>query len=467
MKPCLAALLVSLALAACAAPQPATESPRRIFPASGEIDPGAVGVFRSADYGWILEISPAGITRWQDTPRACYRTPDSPTAQFMGQVEYAWFTPTPEGARFQYLPGDENTPFERLDALPERCGAEALTAPTALFEVFASAMAAHYAFFQERDIDWAARTETARARVHDGMSEAALFDVLAGMLDGLSDSHTKLIAQIDGEVRRVQDGQGETLPFIRNGMGETPWLIGLIDQLLGEVLEDGRHIANDRIVAGTIVTDAGDRVGYVQIFTMGGFDESEPIATEAWAAAERAAFDRHMDEIIGGFAAHDAVIIDLSNNRGGYDAIARDIAARFTDHAFEAYANRPGSSDGAPHAHVIEPADGPIFTGPTAVLTSDVTVSGGEIATLSLRQLDHVVHAGMTTRGSFSTPLAKPLPNGWYLELSNEIYAAPDGQVYEEVGIAPEWEIPVYPQNRPVEGHADALRILAERLTTG
>jgi carboxyl-terminal processing protease len=100
------------------------------------------------------------------------------------------------------------------------------------------------------------------------------------------------------------------------------------------------------------------------------------------------------------------------------------------------------------------------------LLTSDVTVSGGELATLALRQNPRVVHAGATTRGAFSTPLAKRLPNGWLLELSNEVFAAPDGSVYEETGIKPSTALEVYPEGAPVEGHWRAVEALTEMIAS-
>ena len=72
-------------------------------------------------------------------------------------------------------------------------------------------------------------------------------------------------------------------------------------------------------------------------------------------------------------------------------------------------------------------------------------MSGGEIATVALRQLPNVTHYGATTRGSFSTVLSKPLPNGWVAELSNERFLAPDGVLYEETGITPDVALEVSP----------------------
>ncbi|MXP36837.1 hypothetical protein GRI55_13875 [Erythrobacter citreus] len=91
------------------------------------------------------------------------------------------------------------------------------------------------------------------------------------------------------------------------------------------------------------------------------------------------------------------------------------------------------------------------------MLTSDVTMSGGELAMLALRQNPRIVHAGATTRGAFSTPLVKRLPNGWLLEFSNEDFAAPDGRVYEEAGIKPSTALEIYSGGALIEGHWRAV----------
>lgn len=160
------------------------------------------------------------------------------------------------------------------------------------------------------------------------------------------------------------------------------------------------------------------------------------------------------------------VIVDLSNNRGGWDKIAKAIPARFTDQAYVGFTTATRGSGLSPFPHIIEPASGPRFTGPVYLLTSDVTVSGGELATLAQRQNPRVVHAGATTRGAFSTPLAKRLPNGWLLELSNEIFAALDGSVYEETGIKPSTALEVYPGGAPVEGHWRTVEAFAEMIVS-
>jgi len=52
------------------------------------------------------------------------------------------------------------------------------------------------------------------------------------------------------------------------------------------------------------------------------------------------------------------------------------------------------------------------------------------------------------------------------LELSNEVFAAPDGSVYEETGIKPSTALEVYPEGAPVEGHRRAVEALTEMIAS-
>ena len=426
------------------------------------------GVWQSRGYGRILEIDEQGVTQYE-IGDSCYR-PDRSGGDLsaMDSIGYSFYRMLPgeESAIFLLTRGDTNVVFDRLESLPQACLAEAAVGRAGVANAFLDAFERHYAFFDSRPPGHDTRARRTRALMTPEMSDAQLWDALAAYMEGLSDSHTKLIGEVDGERRRVQDGQGETLPMVRASEGgETAWLIGLIEQTMAGLDDGAQHTGNDRIVWGLI----DDRVGYLQVFQMGGFTNREDFGSEAWAEAEMAEFNRIMDDAFSAYAEAgvEAVILDLSNNRGGWDKIAKAIPGRFTDQAYTGFTTVTRGSGLAPFPHVIEPAEGPGFPGPVYLLTSDVTVSGGELATLALRQNPRVTQVGTTTRGAFSTPLAKRLPNGWLLELSNEVFAAPDGSVYEERGIAPQVEMEVYPTDAPVEGHNTALDRVAAMIEGG
>lgn len=462
-----ASLLFSTVLAACSSVTSSSLVDRDTYGSVESLAPfdelpeAVTGVWESRGYGWIFEIDAEGLTQYQVAGDACFRTPEEAKGLTDTlSIDYQLYRPgvSPDMLILQLLPEDTEIHLKRIDALPSACLSEPDSSPEAVIQYMASLVGENYAFFEERGIDWPQRVEVALDGVEAVQSDAALFERLAEMIDGFSDSHTKLIATVDGENQRQQDGLGETLSFIRAADQETPWLIGIFTGLMEDVLDQGsQHTANDRILWGTI--DNG-RVGYIQILQMGGFSGVD-IGAPEFRDAEFEVFDAVMDEALMAMSGSEFVILDLSNNRGGYDAISRRVASRFTDEAFDAYISYVPGSGVAPRMRMVYPADGARYTGPVKLLTSDVTVSGGEIATLALNQLPNVTQYGGTTRGSFSTVLSKPLPNGWVVELANEVVAAPDGTSYEETGIAPDIEMDVFPKDDPVAGHRRAIETLA------
>lgn len=455
-----------LAVACGSTPIDQTPLTRDDFAAPREMEAGTplpdtvTGVWRARGYGWVFDISDEAVRQYQITDTFCFETPEASkkTTETLA-LDYSIYREHPSGEHLilQLLPEDTEIWADRIEALPAACMDGTPEDPVTVFNYAAELIGEHYAFFDARNIDWPARVEAARGTVTEDMSDAALFEAIASLIDGFSDSHTKLIGEVDGEGRRQQDGLGETLPYLRNAGRENEWLIGIFGGLQQDVLDEGaQHTANDRILWGTI--DDG-RVGYIQILQMGGFSGVD-IADPAFRQAEFDAFDKVMDDAFAAMENAEFVILDLSNNRGGYDAISRRVASRFASDAFDAYQTYVPNSGVPARMRRIEPADA-TYTGPVKLLTSDVTVSGGEIATLALRQLPNVTQYGQTTRGSFSTVHSKPLPNGWVLELSNEVIAAPDGQVFEETGIPPQVEMEVFPLDQPVEGHKRAVLTLA------
>lgn len=434
--------------------------PLRSIVENGAVNPHSLGAWVSRGYGYILNITDDGLTRYHDDGSYCFATPEAAKgATDSLSLEYRYFRTSPDGqwAAFQLLPDDTQIVFDRLSSLPERCFSVTPNDYTTNFDIFARLIGDHYAFFKERKIDWPARVAAARPKLAQIGNDKEFFDLLASMIDGFSDSHTKLIAVIEGQKRRQQDGQGQTLPMVRNGIGETPWLIGIFGNLAEKTLSPSYHVANDRIIWGKI----GDNVGYIQIFVMGGFTGTD-IADPGFRDAELAALDSIMQEAFTAFSNADAIILDLSNNRGGYDAISRRLAGYFSDEPYVAYTTQARGA-GQPPVHRMASAPDDIkFTGPVYLMTSDVTVSGGELAVLAMKQLPNVSLAGGATRGSFSTVFSKPLPNGWVIEMSNEVIAGADGAVYEETGIAPDLILDVYPSGDPIGGHAKAIHAVVD-----
>jgi carboxyl-terminal processing protease len=329
--------------------------------------------------------------------------------------------------------------------------------------VTAATFAAFYPSSRERHIDWSTRARIADKAAGKATSDAALFDVLDGLMSGLNDPHVGLQATLGGGERDVESGQAATLIRVRSdskeadpAASEKAWLQAYRRGVMDDVLKGrGHQMANNRVIWGRV-----GEVGYLNVVSMGGFDKGA-------APGDPAALDKALDEALEAFEGAKAVIVDVSNNRGGYDDIGLRIAGRFADRSRLAWTKIAVGARGAvPQAFHVEPAGGRRYLGPVYLVTSDVTVSAGETFTLAMRALPNVVQVGERTRGALSDKLNKPLPNGWMLTLPGEIYRDPRGMRFEAVGIAPDVARAVFAGDL-AEGHARMIRALMGEIEQG
>ncbi|MFP2898104.1 S41 family peptidase [Corallococcus sp. 4LFB] len=453
-------VLVGL-LAACAAPRATSK----------DLASGGYGVWRSRGYGWLLTVTPEGMRLHHETAAGCYPDPSS-TAELKELFGTQEPGPSADVRDFLSAPGETRYRFDRLATLPADCDVHRAWSALELFDVFRATFAEHYASFPQRDPDWLARMDAQRSRVTPDMDGRALFTLFADALRSLNDAHVELLAD---------DAASGTLTYEARPTGtfamleqaalatgrpkrevQREWMRAYRDGILQTVLRGEGHVgANQRVLWGF----AAPRVAYLNVLTMGGFvtgtEEAAPTL-----AQELAALEPVLDEALTAFSTADVLILDVSNNRGGHDAVARALAERFTAQPRRAYTKwATGAKDVPPQTFTLQPTSRPSFHGPVYVVTSDVTVSAGEVLTLALRALPNVVQVGTATRGAFSDMLVKPLPNGWTVHLSNEHYTDMKGQDFEARGLPPQRPLDVFGDDQaPWHAHARAIRALADSL---
>lgn len=450
---------LALCVSGCVA-SPLSISDVRAFTASQH-----AGVWQSQGYGYVMVVAPDSVRAYHLAGDVCVEHPDGELSllDFLdlyrsgenGQVLYLSSVLDP----FEYV-------FRHVRSLPAPCLTPTANTPIRNLDALAAYFRQHYAFFDLYGVDWDERVALARSAMTADVSEQAMFEGMSDLLRPLKDSHIQIDAEIHGQ-RFVYDGNpGKTDLAVaewgeRNTMS-TNQAIGLfrrgywIDDIRDTLLKgEGEITANGRIQYGVLP----ENVGYIAFVSMGGFINGEVDTIHE----ERSALAAAMNDALALFTKRDvkAVVIDLSLNIGGYDFIGLDIAGRFANSRTLAFTRRPGDDPQAKDfALYVEPFAGLQFTGPVYVLTSDLTVSAGEILTLSLRALGNVTHVGETTRGAFSTVLTKYLPNGWEISLSNEVYTDPQGDVWEGRGIEPAVDIIVFDVNEPIKGHVEAVRTI-------
>lgn len=105
-----------------------------------------------------------------------------------------------------------------------------------------------------------------------------------------------------------------------------------------------------------------------------------------------------------------AIIVDVRDNNGSDEAIAREVAARFYDRSrtyrTSQFRNGAARSDfGSPIPVTLDPAGARRFAGPVAVSTNRFIGSSAEDFICMMRVLPPVTTIGDTTIGNGSNPL--------------------------------------------------------------
>ena len=416
------------------------------------------GIWQSRGYGWVLEVLQAGFRVYDIT--AISGVPvdegDSFDAAF-GDVE----AEGPTVMRLKHR-GDVTTYwFDRLEALPAQIRAGNFSSDDAPrnFEVLWRQFRENYAFFALRQVDWEESYWRFRPQVGAGMGREALWSIFGEMVAPLRDTHVRISdgARASYVTSPIRDRKAKFLGTFKAPAWSDDRLAytRTIQQAFGEMFLHGRYrpTSNHMMIYGEI--DPG--VGYVSLFGEFGhaataracaaLDLPRPrLEAASFLADEIAAIEQSLDEVAHAFADMRAVIVDARLNYGGYDRIALEFAGLFTDRRRIAYRKKAWTGNGFTSSQSIEiaPRKHSLSHLPVCLLTSRQTASAGEILVLGMMSCPNVTRVGEATLGILSDNLYKPLPIGWEVSLSNEIYEAPDGALYEAVGIPPQVETPVF-----------------------
>jgi len=415
------------------------------------------GIWRSRGYGYVLSIDAAGLKLFHVAGPFCYADPrrkQDPDGLF------AFHRTLKDGVlAFSAVPGQTRYVFDRLPEMPVACSDRTPWTPPRIAALVAATFADLYPTFAERGIDWRARTDMASRLLDAHASDAALFEALRMLLAGVEDAHVELRAEVAGRKRALTPGQARTLVRADAAPGnarENAWDEAYRRGVLDVVLRGRGHVAaNDGVLWGRV----GD-IGYLNILTMERFSRDKQRAPD-----DPAELDAALDAAMAAFAGARAVIVDISNNDGGFDWLGQRIAGRFADRARLAYTKVAIGAHGvAPQPFEVAPSERARYLGPVYLLTSDVTLSAAEVFALYMRALPNVIHVGKTTRGAFSDTVNKPLPNGWTLVLPTEIYRDPAGETYEVRGLPPQRRFDVFPRDDLFHGHARRVLALMDEI---
>ncbi|MEM6286920.1 MAG: S41 family peptidase [Bacteroidota bacterium] len=453
-------LLVLLAVLAMPASGQTTPGWQPTLTEAG-VDPSLHGVWQSRGYGWVFEVGPDGAMGYDVSATGCLE-PESQTPEEVASWARVFRM---EGRALVVSTQPENATrytFDPISAVPEACGAPLGASAQEVFDYAWTVMDEHYAFFDLFGVDWDARRSEIAPRIRDGMSEPDLFDALVDLLDGLNDAHLVLQGEVDGESRRHR-GKGAAVlgPLLQTAFEAQDEVASMGAFANAWFAENQRRIQDEVLDDGTVVTVGDDdivwgrrgRIGYLFVTGM----SPERFAPEAPIEAQIDSVHAVLDRALTDLSDTDALVLDVALNQGGSDRVGLAIASHF--------ANAPstgltkvayGPEAAAPQPIAVVPASGVRYLKPVSVLTTGVTLSSAETFVLQMRALPTVTHIGEVTRGALSDVLFKPLPNGWMLRLSNEIYRDAEGELWEGRGIAPDVPVTVFSRG-DLAGHTTAL----------
>jgi len=403
---------------------------------------GLNGIWVSDGYGIGAVVDGGKVQSYAITDHTCQ---DDGTDPLRGLLRAFSITQAQNNQSFLLRMNDSEQAirFNRRAQLPEACNREIPNTPTGNFEVFVDIFTTHYAFFDLYDVDWDSAVEKARPLVNDDMSDAALFAVMRDLIAPLRDGHVTLKGRVGRQSQVFEPNEGRLYEALKR----QAQIAGIDPDAATDAFQQSywNDSVRDKILAGKGTRTGSDfvqyglvrpNVGYIALATMAGYAKGDI----DYLAEDLAEIDRILDDALTQFtqANAKAVILDLSLNFGGYDEVAFRIASRFAEEETFALSEYPGDADGPlVQRRSVQPSDRIRFTGPVYVVTSDMTVSAAEILAIALRALPNTTHVGEPTRGALSDVLEKELPNGWEIELSNEVYADSAGSLWEGRGIRP------------------------------
>lgn len=363
--------------------------------------------------------------------------------------------------------------YARLNKLPALCTRKVRDANRDAndglynFDAFWSWFDEQYAFFERRGIDWSQVRQQYRPKITKNTSQQQLREIFTSILREFQDAHVSL----SGSGFLVNSGIPPLFArwfedYQRGGVGKMS-----LDDFAKTLTKTYLRLSWDRhldlasvqdVSLNTVTATAGNgRIGYLLVTAESGYSPVRKLA------ADQAAALAELDQDFRTLHKHSALILDMRINFGGHDDIALALAGLLTDQERPGLSKCTRSGEGyTPVQRTVIHPRAAAFTGPVVILSSPYNVSAGENFMMMAKDLPNVLIIGDRTAGVHSDTLDKTLPNGWEISISNEAFVAPDGTMYETVGVPPDLLVPYYPEEVRASGIDPALEKAIQLLSS-
>ena len=310
--------------------------------------------------------------------------------------------------------------------------------PSGNFETFWKILDEHYCFFDYKadayGLDWNEVRSRYAPAISAGMSDEALFEVLANMVNELRDGHVNLYASHD---------------VARYGAWFDAYAANFSDSLQRIYLGTSSDYKQTSSLKYKIFDD---NIGYVRCATFSSVFG-----------------DGNLGELMRQLALCNGLIIDIRNNGGGQLTAAQKLASLFINEKTTlAYMqHKTGTAHDA--FSCMEPIEQTPFSGlrwqkPVCVLTNRSTYSAANSFVMFVKGLDGVTIVGDVTGGGAGMPLSSELPNGWSLRFSACPMYDRNGAL-TEFGIEPDVRVDISADDyaRGIDTIIEAARLILTR----
>lgn len=277
-----------------------------------------------------------------------------------------------------------------------------------MFEKFWMDFDQTYSYFEIKGVDWDSVYSEYRPRIKNGETTShELANIFGEMTVLLRDMHVSF--ETENVTHRYQN-----LSFRSNSPENA---INYLSPIL---------FNTNTVVVGDIENTS---ILYVRVKNLSNSSNFEPLET-----------------VIAELTEKEGIVLDLRDNGGGNDAIARGFVNKFTDkervYELIRFRNGPGRNDFGNWIEAkIIPSDPIRFEEPIIVLTNRGVISSAESFISMMRTLPNTVLVGDTTRGSTGNPKEFQLSNGWKYRISSWQVVTPDLSFIEDHGIAPDFVV--------------------------
>jgi len=338
--------------------------------------------------------------------------------------------------------------LSKLDSLPAQCQSPKIVSiksknyefnASIVFNVLINNFEEHYAYSKDKNINWVEQRKYWQKKITLKTTQDELLSIIDGFLRELRDGHAILLNQ---ELDRLLHYSPRKWSFwkelkehsVNYPEHSTYW--ELHTALIEKSLENIKNYVDKNYSPlqyhnNFTLAKTPQNIAYLKISNFDDFSNNDVKTTE-----------EVMEIFTPIIKQSNGLIIDLRFSMGGSDLVAFAILSYLVDSELALGGKQFKTSTGFSELQniVVTPSKIDNYTGSIVVLTSQKTPSAAEVFLLGLQARGNVTFIGERSYGAFSDALAKALPNGWGITLSNERYLNSQGENYENIGLPVDYE---------------------------